>query len=93
MSVVLPASGCEMIANVRRRSVSRARTVSGDLEVRGPVSVMFVLGIYAKFTISRGQILDAMNSRTTRPLLEEADDGADGNLISENAVAARCGSS
>ena len=28
VSVVLPASGCEMIANVRRRAVSRATTGS-----------------------------------------------------------------
>jgi hypothetical protein len=30
VSVVLPASGCEMIANVRRRATSSASGVSGD---------------------------------------------------------------
>src|SRR5690242_1513234 len=46
-----------MIANVRRRSVSRARTESGDFESRRPVSGRSVLGIYEKFSIARGRIL------------------------------------
>jgi hypothetical protein len=51
-----------MIANVRRRSVSRARTEAGDFEARGVESGRFVLVICEKFTISRGRILDAMKA-------------------------------
>ena len=49
MSVVLPASGWQMIANVRRRSVSRARRASGFV-LWELMSERSVLGISAEFT-------------------------------------------
>lgn len=53
MSVVLPASGWLMIAKVLRRSVSRARRVSGVFEGRGSAFGRSVLVIYTEITISR----------------------------------------
>jgi hypothetical protein len=51
-----------MIANVLRRSVSRASWASCDFEVRGPVSERSVRVICTKFTIFRARILSSMET-------------------------------